>query len=168
MALKVTNTSQFDRSGVQLRMRYPVGLEPLQQAAISDGGSCNGIFGSGLNCDPREIVVWDLGTVPAGTAVNVELNPVIAATTAEGELVAFHAVVEDTSDRSRSSKIVRVGEDDVKLVAAILPASRSVQVGNTATVFATIINSGNSDGISCGIAPVTTLSASFSYQTTDP
>jgi virginiamycin B lyase len=54
------------------------------------------------------------------------------------------------------------------LVAAVLPSSRSVQVGNTATAFATIINSGSSALSGCAIVPVTTVPASFVYQTTNP
>jgi len=54
------------------------------------------------------------------------------------------------------------------LVAAVLPASRSVQVGTTATAFATVINTGTSTAVGCGIAPATSIPATFSYQTTDP
>jgi len=54
------------------------------------------------------------------------------------------------------------------LVAAILPSSRSVQVGNTATAFAMIMNAGSSSASGCAIVPVTTVPASFLYQTTDP
>jgi virginiamycin B lyase len=54
------------------------------------------------------------------------------------------------------------------LVAAVLPSSRSVEVGNTATAFATIINSGSSAASGCAIVPVTTVPASFVYQTTNP
>ena len=55
------------------------------------------------------------------------------------------------------------------LVAAVLPSSRSVQVGGTpATAFATIINSGSSAVTGCAITPVTTVPASFVYQTTNP
>jgi hypothetical protein len=53
------------------------------------------------------------------------------------------------------------------VVAAVLPASRSVQVGDTATAFATIINAGTVTATDCGIAPPTGLQATFSYQTTD-
>ncbi len=54
------------------------------------------------------------------------------------------------------------------LVAAVLPSSRSVEVGNTATAFATIINSGSSAASGCAIVPVTPVPASFVYQTTNP
>jgi uncharacterized protein (TIGR03118 family) len=52
--------------------------------------------------------------------------------------------------------------------AAVLPASRSVQLGNSATAFATIINSGMTAATGCGIAPTTTVPASLVFQTTDP
>ena len=54
------------------------------------------------------------------------------------------------------------------LVSSVLPTSRSVQVGNTATMFAAIINSGATALNNCAIAPVTPISGSFLYQTTDP
>ena len=54
------------------------------------------------------------------------------------------------------------------LVAAVLPSSRSVQVGKAATTFATIINSGMSVATSCAIVPVTMVPARFTFQTTDP
>jgi hypothetical protein len=54
------------------------------------------------------------------------------------------------------------------LEAAILPGSRSVPAGATATVFATIINAGPTAAFACEPALATTIPASFTYQTTDP
>ncbi|MDZ7653995.1 MAG: hypothetical protein U5L03_16280 [Burkholderiaceae bacterium] len=54
------------------------------------------------------------------------------------------------------------------LVAAVLPASRSVQIGQPATAFATIINSGSSTAWGCQIASPPGLDADFYYQVTDP
>src|SRR5215475_14415846 len=54
------------------------------------------------------------------------------------------------------------------LVAAVLPTSRSVQVGSPATAFATIINTGDDAALSVGISLQTNIPASFRYQTTDP
>jgi hypothetical protein len=54
------------------------------------------------------------------------------------------------------------------IVAAMLPSSRSVQVGTTATAFATIINAGGVTATSCGIDLLSSIPANFSYQTTDP
>ena len=54
------------------------------------------------------------------------------------------------------------------LVAAVLPSSRSVLVGTPATTFATIINAGSVTATSCGISRITSIPATFSYQTTNP
>ncbi len=53
------------------------------------------------------------------------------------------------------------------LNAAILPSSRSIQVGATATAFATVINSGSVAATSCGVSLSSPITASFSYQTTN-
>ena len=53
------------------------------------------------------------------------------------------------------------------IVSSVLPASRSVQVGDPATAFATIINAGASAVSNCGISPVTAIAADFTYRTTD-
>src|SRR5258706_13188530 len=53
------------------------------------------------------------------------------------------------------------------LVAAVLPSSRSVQVGSPATAFPTIINTGNNTALSVSISLQTSIPASFLYQTTD-
>ena len=60
----------------------------------------------------------------------------------------------------------RSGSSNV--VAAVLPSSRSVQVGTPATAFATIINAGQETATGCGISPISTIPATLSFQTTDP
>jgi hypothetical protein len=57
---------------------------------------------------------------------------------------------------------------DSPLAAAILPSSRSVETGVTATAFATMINAGTTAATGCGIALSTSLPAGFFYQTTNP
>ncbi len=55
------------------------------------------------------------------------------------------------------------------LVAAVLPESRSVEVGSSpATAFATMINTGPGPASTCAIAPQTVIPAGFLFQTTDP
>jgi hypothetical protein len=54
------------------------------------------------------------------------------------------------------------------LFAATLPASRSIQVGSTATAFATILNNAGVAATGCGIVPATLIPADFLFQTTDP
>lgn len=54
------------------------------------------------------------------------------------------------------------------LVSSVLPTSRSAQVGDTVTAFATMINTGPGTATGCAISPVTAVPATFLYQTTDP
>ena len=55
------------------------------------------------------------------------------------------------------------------LVAAVLPASRSVQVGVSPTVFATVINGGTATATNCTIGLITSIpGGGFSYFATDP
>jgi probable HAF family extracellular repeat protein len=59
------------------------------------------------------------------------------------------------------------GSCDSPLVAAILPASRSVEVGGApATAFATIINTGSTAATGCSVQPPEGVTANFTYQTT--
>ena len=54
------------------------------------------------------------------------------------------------------------------IVAAVLPSSRSVQVGDTATAFATIINAGAAEATNCRVnMQAGGPAGSFSYQTTN-
>jgi streptogramin lyase len=53
------------------------------------------------------------------------------------------------------------------MVAAVLPASRSIVSGNTATAFATMINGGSTALTNCGIVPLSNTPETFSYQTTN-
>lgn len=60
------------------------------------------------------------------------------------------------------------GHAQAQIVAAVLPSSRSVAVGHTATAFATIINAGQTVASGCGISLPSGVSATFSYHTTNP
>lgn len=55
-----------------------------------------------------------------------------------------------------------------QLSAAILPTSRSVPFGTTATAFATIANGGSVTAENCSISLLNVIKGGFSYQTTDP
>ena len=52
--------------------------------------------------------------------------------------------------------------------AAVLPGSRSVLVGDSATAFATVINTNTETLLGCSIAPPAGLDVTFFYQITDP
>jgi photosystem II stability/assembly factor-like uncharacterized protein len=58
--------------------------------------------------------------------------------------------------------------DPAPLVASVLPVSRSIQTGGTATAFATVINPSSIARTGCNITQITPLPGSaFFYQTTD-
>lgn len=63
--------------------------------------------------------------------------------------------------------VTRTALPGTTLVAAVLPLSRSVRVGVTATAFVTIINSGAATAFGVGIAPAQGIPATFTYQQTD-
>ena len=74
----------------------------------------------------------------------------------------------NTNSGAFSVQVTSSGGPGGSLAAAVLPVSRSVQVGSTATAFATIINATSTAGANCSIAPVSGLpSTSFVYQTTN-
>ena len=56
---------------------------------------------------------------------------------------------------------------DTTVLASMLPNSRSVQVNDSATLFATMLNAGAETGTNCRIEPDALISGSFSFQTTD-
>lgn len=58
--------------------------------------------------------------------------------------------------------------ESTALAAAVLPASRSGQVGSALTAFVTLINGGSVAAEACSIDLLANIPASLSYQTTDP
>ncbi len=83
---------------------------------------------------------------------------------------ANHSVV-DTLAVGNAPIQVTVGPllaPTVSLATAVLPSSRSVQLGQPAVAFASITNQGLTPASRCQIGPPPGLSGEFSYQTTDP
>jgi hypothetical protein len=81
-------------------------------------------------------------------------------------VLAFNA----TGSSPYSNEVCAAARPDATggLLAAVLPSSRSVQVGIVVTAFAAIINTGHSLATACKITPVSSVAASFHYQTTNP
>ena len=80
----------------------------------------------------------------------------------------FARHVDGNNDGSARCDIGAFEAKELFVVAAILPSSRSVQVDSPATAFATIINAGQALATGCTISPITSIPATFTYQTTDP
>ena len=107
----------------------------------------------------------DLFNAPAlGTAaLSASLSPAGAASALGGPIPRFAAGPAPTSFFS----ITECGGAPA-LTAAILPASRSVKVGTSATVFATVINTGTDNAIGCRITPFNTMPVTFAARTAGP
>jgi hypothetical protein len=88
------------------------------------------------------------------------------------QVCTLHVAATDGECVSHLSFLQRVTSNvaplQQPLVAAVLPVSRSVQVGTTATAFVTIENAGTATATAVGIALQSQIPAQFVYQTTDP
>jgi hypothetical protein len=80
----------------------------------------------------------------------------------------FARHIDGNNDGSARCDIGAFESKAAFVVAAVLPGSRSVQVGDPATAFATIINAGQELATGCAISPSTNIPATFTFQTTDP
>jgi hypothetical protein len=129
------------------------GLVTSSPAGINCGSDCAASFDSGTQvvlsaaaASGSTFAGWSGGGCGGDQNCTVTLG---AATTVNASFVADSA-------------------GNLTLVAAVLPLSRSVKIGNTATAFATIIDAGPDNAATCTIAPATGIPANFVFQTTDP
>jgi hypothetical protein len=89
----------------------------------------------------------------------------------DGETYCYRVISFNAAGSSPySNEACAVARPDTSsgLLAALLPSSRSVQVGVPATTFATIINVGSSAATNCGIALLSNIPAIGFFQITDP
>ena len=84
---------------------------------------------------------------------------------------SFSFTVSDGQNTSApvivSIDVTEVIDERVSLLSAVLPASRSVEVGRTATAFATLINAGTVTAQRCSLQLPAGVAADFSYQTSN-
>lgn len=125
------------------------------------------LTGSSANGDPLS---YNFVSLPASGALSGQAPNLVY--TPDSNFVGADGFVFTVSDVQGTSAPVavsiRVTDPGVALLAAVLPASRSVAVGTTATAFATLINTGLAVGQGCAIVPPDDLAAEFFYQVTDP
>ena len=81
---------------------------------------------------------------------------------------SFSFTATDVQGTSAPATVsIKVTDPDVQLLAAVLPASRSVAVGTTATAFATLINFGSTTARNCRLIPPNNIAAEFFFQVTN-
>ena len=106
---------------------------------------------------------------PLASGVETALTPPSWATGFITLMQKFNGTANDPSVIDFIDPILPDPDPAVALQASVLPGSRSVQTGTTATAFATILNGGTVDGDLCDIQLVDdSLPVNFFYQITDP
>ena len=99
----VSNSGATSLFNVEVQLYFPPQLANLDDAALSDGGDCTFIFSSSV-CNPRETVVWDLGTLPPGRGETLLLPPIVAAPPG-GELTRY--IARAKADNQPSTRAFR-------------------------------------------------------------
>ena len=158
-------------SPVPLTLRWPAKIVRVEDiiGVFSHGGAHVRVYETA-----GDTLVATLGTVPANHRWNLlseSGHPVgdkgvatLADLTGKLPLYFYDAAVNGSL-----VKVEVVPTPPVSLAAAVLPSSRSVQVGQAATAFATLINANPSvTATGCTIAPLTAVPVAFTFQTTDP
>lgn len=115
---------------------------------------------------------------PSSRLIALLLDPpvgaggVVPVGSASGLLVALPDVSDSAEQAFPGAPASLIGfhwlADRTALAAAVLPTSRSGQVGTTLSAFVSIINGGNVVATDCRLALDTAIPVAFSYQPTDP
>ncbi|MGH7390338.1 MAG: galactose oxidase-like domain-containing protein [Candidatus Rokuibacteriota bacterium] len=148
------------------------------------GGPPGGAFtlsvvraGSGTGTVISDPAGLDCGAT-CSTSVGANTRVTLTATAAAGSVFAGWSgagcagiapcSVLVTASTAVTATFVAESAEPATLVSAVLPSSRSVQAGTTATAFATIINAGTAVARVCSIGLPSGVPATFAFQSTDP
>ena len=145
-------------------------LIPSFMLSVTSSGTGSGTVTSnpsGISCGATCNASYQSGTQVVLTAAAAS-GSTFAGWSGAGCTGIQSCTVTVSANTSVTANFVQNTTTNIALVAAVLPESRSVQVGATATAFATMINSGPGTGTTCTIAPSTSIPANFLFQTTDP
>ncbi len=121
--LVVSNTDPFTRFGVDMTLIYPNEFNALSEASFD--GDCGSI-----SCTGGERVTWQLGNIPAGQAVTVDMPSVLSTAALNGRLIPMRVLVEDDQGaQSFKSETLRV-QDDARFELALADNSDPVVSGS--------------------------------------
>ena len=122
--------------------------------------------GPGIRTPVSEAVITSAGTTFTTTYTQVGQIGTATTSVSGGTVQVTDAATGAVTVVEGGTQIATIGSVPV-MVAAVLPSSRSVQVGVPATAFATMINTGNAPAIACKITKLTPVSADLSFQRTE-
>jgi YVTN family beta-propeller protein len=143
---------------------------PSLMLSVTPSGTGSGTVTSspsGINCGATCQASFGQGTQVTLTA-SAASGSTFAGWSGGGCSGVAACTVTLAANTTVTANFVQNTAGNLTLVAAVLPLSRSVQVGATPTAFATILNAGPDNASNCTIAPATSIPASFLFQTTDP
>src|SRR6267142_4156764 len=120
--------------------------------------------------NPNTLAVTNIALSGAYTPFTEEYSEVLALTHLSGNVLLLADIDQNLYQITTTGVVTLVGTMDhvvkglafvegpvTSLVSAMLPSSRSVQVGVPATAFATIINAGAVTATGCGISTITPI-----------
>lgn len=106
--------------------------------------------------------------VPTARTSDITLDITVAANALPGPRLITWSNADGTSTLAGGFTVLPTPNPDILPFASVLPSSRSVSVGNTATAFASVINAGAVEALDCRISPQTAVPGEFFFQPTNP
>ncbi len=141
-------------------------------SGIDCGATCNATF------DRTAVIQTPIPGMPLGFTTSKGVVTLTATPASGSTFIGWSGAgcsglqpcdVQLAQVNSVNANFVADSSSDITLVSALLPTSRSVQVGSRATFFGTMINtSTDTAGTDCTVAPTANITGTFSFQTTDP
>lgn len=168
VAATVADTVGFEPNGmveVLLTLSQPAGAS----GASIGFATVEGTATAGDDYAPLTTTVF----FAAGEQVKTVSIELVDDTVAEGD-ETFQIQLADAQgtaiERGNATVVIRDSLPVARplVAASVLPATRTVQLGETASAFASVLNVAGENLFGCGITPITSVPANFSYQTTDP
>jgi virginiamycin B lyase len=124
---------------------------------------------SGIDCGTTCSGSFFTNSAVTLTATTGSYNSIFAGWSGGGCAGTAPCTVTLTADTTVTATFTAQTNSTISLVAAVLPSSRSFQMGGAAAnVFATIINAGGGNGVTCFPAVAGNVPLNLTYQTTDP
>jgi uncharacterized repeat protein (TIGR01451 family) len=131
VALTVTNTGPIALLDVEAHFIIPDGIAPFS-ANLIPGGVCPNAFNSSL-CEPRERVVWQIGTLAPGAGVTVITVPSAAADLRPGTLLVFNAAGEEGGGHQATASRALAAQADPVLELELREDADPIPAGETLT-----------------------------------
>jgi len=148
------------------------------ESARLAGGQTRTLSVSGDNLQTGATLISDTQINLSGTGVTLgtpvaRANDVTMGVTVEAGALPGPRLITWTNANGSSTlaggfTVLPTPNPDILPFASVLPSSRSVTIGNTATAFASVINAGAVDALDCRIRPQTAVPGDFFFQPTDP